>query len=92
MIGVSGHDSALLCYTRSRTTWANEMHFVMNHAADAGSITLPVDQQSSMLPLSYGCPFSHDISQNQGTISQKLLGGKMAPKLVYCTGKGAPKP
>ena len=31
------------------------MKFVMNHAPGSGSIALPVDQQSSALPLSYGC-------------------------------------
>ena len=37
-------------------TWANEMNFVMNHAPGAGSNAQPADQQSSALPLSYGCP------------------------------------
>ena len=32
------------------------MNFVTNHAPDAGSIARPVDQQSSALPLCYGCP------------------------------------
>ena len=32
------------------------MNFVMNHAPGAGSIARPVDQQSSVLSLSYGCP------------------------------------
>ena len=36
-------------------TWANEMN-VMNHAAGVGSNVRPVDQQSSTLPLCYGCP------------------------------------
>ena len=39
MIGVLGHDSALLGYTGPETTWANEMIFVMNHAPGAGSIS-----------------------------------------------------
>ena len=59
MNAVLGHDSALLGYTGLRTTWANAMNFVMNNASGAGSIARPVDQQSSMLLLSYGClPFS----------------------------------
>ena len=32
------------------------MNFVMNHAACAGSLEKPVDQQSSALPLCYRCP------------------------------------
>ena len=32
------------------------MNFVMNYAPGAGSIPRPVDQQSSVLPLYYGCP------------------------------------
>ena len=50
-----GHDTFRLWYFRPRfctirlywagATWANEMNFVMNYA-----------QQSSMLPLCYGCP------------------------------------
>ena len=32
------------------------MNFVMNHAPGAGLIAQPVDQQSSALPLCYGCP------------------------------------
>ena len=43
-------------YVRLRTTWANEMNFVMNHAPRAGSIARPVDQKSNALPLRYGCP------------------------------------
>ena len=42
MTGVLGHDSALSGYTGPRTTWANEMNFVMNHTL-AGSIEGPVD-------------------------------------------------
>ena len=56
MIGVLGHDSALVGYTGSGTTWANEMYLVMNHALGAGSIVRPVNQQSSALPLYHGCP------------------------------------
>ena len=40
---------------RGQPGLTNEINFVMNHATDAGSITGPVDQQSSVLPLSYGC-------------------------------------
>ena len=39
MNGVLGHDSALKGYTRLGATWSNEMHFGMNHAPGAGSIT-----------------------------------------------------
>ena len=39
----------------TRETWAIEINFNMNHAPGAGSIIRPVDQQSSTLPLSYGC-------------------------------------
>ena len=43
-------------------TWANEMTFVINHAPGTGSITLPIDQQTSTLPLCYGCPLAgHDL-------------------------------
>ena len=38
MIGVLGHDSTLCGYTGLGTAWANEMNFVTNHAAGAGSI------------------------------------------------------
>ena len=44
---VAGHDSALYGYTRSGTTSADEVNFVMNHARGAGSISIPVDLQSS---------------------------------------------
>ena len=33
------------------------MNFVMNHSPGAGSIPQPIDQQSSMLPLYYRCPY-----------------------------------
>ena len=35
MIHVLGHDSALQGYIGLGTSWANEMNFVMNHAAGA---------------------------------------------------------
>ena len=41
-------------YTGPRITWADEMNFVVDHATGAGSITRPVDQQSSALPLYHG--------------------------------------
>ena len=47
MNGVSCNDSALEQYTGPLTTWANEMIFVMKHEPDIGSLTQPVDQQSS---------------------------------------------
>ena len=53
MNGVLGHDSALPGYTRSGTTWANEMYFVMNHAAGAESIALPIDLQAIALTRYY---------------------------------------
>ena len=56
MIGVLGNKSALQGYTGPGTTWANKINFVLNHTAGAGSFARPVDQQSSALPLSYGCP------------------------------------
>ena len=46
--GVLGYDSA---YTGPGTTWDNVMNFGRNHAPGAGSITWPVDIQSSKLPL-----------------------------------------
>ena len=56
MKGVSGHDAALSAYPGPGTTWANDMNFSVNYAPDAGFIAQPVDLQSSMLPLCYGCP------------------------------------
>ena len=47
MNDVSGHNSTLLGYTVSGTTWANEMNLVMNHDPGAGSIARPVDPQST---------------------------------------------
>ena len=55
MNGVLGTDSALQGNTGPGTTWSNEMNFVMNHGPGAGLIAKPVDQQSSMLLLNYGC-------------------------------------
>ena len=43
MNGVLSHDSALQGFTGPGTNWANEMNFVMNHAAGEGSIARPVD-------------------------------------------------
>ena len=51
MEGVLGHNSTLVRLYWARLTWANEMNFAINHAPDVGSITRPVDQQSSALPL-----------------------------------------
>ena len=34
----------------------------MNHAPGAGSITEPIDRQSSVLPLYHGCPLHNIIS------------------------------
>ena len=58
MAGVLGHDYALLAYTGPGATWTNKMNFAMNHSPGTGSIVGPVDQWSSALPLSYGCPQS----------------------------------
>ena len=60
MNDVLGHDFALegYQYTGPGTTWSNEMNVVMNHAKGAGSIARLVNQQSSALPLSYGCPLA----------------------------------
>ena len=55
MIGVLGHDSALLWLYWAGDNLANEMNFGVNHALGAGSIALPTDQQSSALPLYHGC-------------------------------------
>ena len=49
MNGVLGQNSAL----RPGKTCANEMNFGMKHAPGAGSITQPVDLQSSVIPLDY---------------------------------------
>ena len=38
------------------------MNFDMKHAPGVGSIAGPVDQQSSALPLCYGCP--HSVLEN----------------------------
>ena len=42
MNDVLGHDSALKGFTDVGITYANEMHFVMNHAPGAGLIARPV--------------------------------------------------
>ena len=42
MNSVLDHDSALKGYTGPRTTWANEMNFVMTHAPGAGEIARPL--------------------------------------------------
>ena len=65
---------------------ANEMN-VMNHAPGAGSISQPVDQQSCVLPLSYGCPLLKHLEnkykiQQEPDVHSSLLpcGIKMCPK------------
>ena len=40
------------------------MNFVMNHAPGAGLLARPVYQQSSALPLSYGCPLVKNRTQH----------------------------
>ena len=47
MNGAVSHNAALKGYIGPGTTWTNEVHFVMNHSTGAGSLTQPVDQQSS---------------------------------------------
>ena len=50
IIGVSCHESALRLY------WAGDnLANEMNHDPGERSIALPVDQQSNVLPLCYGC-------------------------------------
>ena len=49
MNGVLSHDSAMYGYTGPRTTWANEMNFVLKYAPGAGSIALVVDQNNCTL-------------------------------------------
>ena len=44
------------------------MNIGMNHAPDAGSITQPVDLQSSTIPLCCGCPH---LSSKSGVITAK---------------------
>ena len=59
MNGVLGkilHCKAILNRGQPGLMMANEMNFAMNHAPGAGLIARPVDQQSSILPLYYGCP------------------------------------
>ena len=51
MIGALGLEG----YTGPRTTWANEMSFVVKHAPGAGFIARPVDLQSSAQPLYHRC-------------------------------------
>ena len=57
MNGVVGHDTTLQGYTGLGPTRVNEMNFVMDYAPCAGLITQPVNQQSSMVPLCYCCPY-----------------------------------
>ena len=54
MNGVLDNNSALKGHTG--TTIANEMNIVMNYDHGKGSIARIVAQQSSSLPLCYGCP------------------------------------
>ena len=56
MNGVIGREPAVEGYTRLWTTWSNMMNLGLNHAPGAGLMAWPVDLQSSMLPLCYGCP------------------------------------
>ena len=51
MNAVLGNDSA-----GPRTTWANEMNFVVNHAPDAELVARSVTQLFSVLQLCYGRP------------------------------------
>ena len=62
-----GKDSALLDWTRPGKTWANEMEW--------NEINGVLDHDSA--------PQGYWATENLGTVSLKLLGGKLAPKLVY---------
>ena len=53
MNGVLGYSSALGGNTGPGIIWANEMNFGMNHTPGSGSVTQPVDLQSSARPLCY---------------------------------------
>ena len=52
----------------------------MNHAPGAGLIARPVDQQSSVLPLCYGCPLQPG---DLGAILPKLSGCEKTTKLAH---------
>ena len=80
MIGVLGHDSALYRYTGPGTTWANGINIVMNHASGAGSISRPVDQQSSGLPLYHGHPPDYVLIIGR----RRPLKGKGLNYLPFC--------
>ena len=56
MNSVSGLDSAVWGYTGSGSIWATDLNFSLNHASDAGSISQPIDLQSSTILLGYNCP------------------------------------
>ena len=65
----------------------------MKHAPDAGSTTRP-DKHHSVQPLFCAVRQNpSDLILNLGTISQKHLGGSVAPELVYVVLviKGAPE-
>ena len=55
MNGALGYDFKLQSFTGLGTTRANEMDLGIKHAPGAGSLAQPVDLQSSVLPLCYGC-------------------------------------
>ena len=89
MNGVINHDSVLQGYTELGTTWANEMNFVMNHAPGAGLLARPVDQQSSALTLSYGCPHLNSKEKlqrsHQGSPMYEALVDDNIPPYYTCT-------
>ena len=64
MNSVLGHDSALYGYTLQGTTLINKVNFSVDKIQGVGSITGPVDQQSSMLQLCYGgCTLGRQVGQ-----------------------------
>ena len=82
MSAVLGHDSELEGYTGPGTTWDNELNFVRNHALCAGTVSQPVDQQSSMLPLYHGRPFN-DRSFNHKSFIISYIISKVLSSKIY---------
>ena len=84
MIGVFlSHDSALCGYTGPRTTWANEVNFVRNHAPGVASIAEAVDKQSSALPLFYGCPIATIMFSKRTTNAYNEYSWQASTNLVF---------
>ena len=51
MNGVLSNSMALYGFNGPGTIWNKAMHFVLNHATDAGSIARPFDMPSILLTL-----------------------------------------